>query len=100
MKSYYIASCVFTAQFPERSLRIREYIEDRWKYDCVRCCVPKYKIRQFEEKMPEGVLREGMERKDCSCLTQMMNKKRSWQSIAAIIPRISWYVIATIVWKG
>jgi len=58
MKSYYIASCVFTSQFPERSLRIREYIQDRWGYECVRCCVPKYKIRQFEEKMPEGSLRQ------------------------------------------
>ena len=57
MKNYYISSCVFTAQFPERSLRIRKYVQDRWGYECVRCCVPKYKIREFEEKMPDGPLR-------------------------------------------
>ena len=58
MRYYYIASCVFTAQFPECSLRIRNYIEERWGFEMVRCCVPKYKIHQFEEKMPEGVLRD------------------------------------------
>ncbi len=58
MSHYYIASCVFTAQFPERSQKIRNYIEERWGFKTVRCCVPRYKIRQFEEKMPEGVLRD------------------------------------------
>ena len=57
-KNIYIASCVFTSQFPELSLRIQKYVRERWNFEVVRCCVPKYKIQQFEEKMPEGKLRE------------------------------------------
>ena len=53
MSEYYIASCVFTSQFPELSLRIQNYICDRYGFTVVRCCVPRYKIREFEEKMPE-----------------------------------------------
>ena len=56
-KIIYIASCVFTSRFPELSLRIQEYVRKRWDFDVVRCCVPKYKIQFFEEKMPEGKLR-------------------------------------------
>ena len=59
MKQYYIASCVFTSQFPQLSLRIQEYIRERWGFEVVRCCVPRYKLLQFEEKMPEGALRNG-----------------------------------------
>ena len=58
MAEYYIASCVFTSQFPELSLRIQNSVRERFGYTVVRCCVPKYKIREFEEKMPEGALRE------------------------------------------
>jgi len=58
MGSYYIASCVFTSRFPELSLKIQSYVKKRWGYEIVRCCVPKYKIKEFEEKMPEGCIRE------------------------------------------
>ena len=57
-KKYYIASCVFTAQFPEISMRIQEYIKERFQMDIVRCCVPKYKITEFEQRMPEGYARQ------------------------------------------
>lgn len=56
--AYYIASCVFTAQFPELSFRIQEYIKNRFSMPVIRCCVPKYKLQEFEEKMPQGVLRD------------------------------------------
>ncbi len=56
-KDYYIASCVFTARFPELSRSIRAYAAGRG-LEPVRCCVPSYKLRQFEEQMPEGGLRE------------------------------------------
>ena len=56
--TYYIASCVFTSQFPELSSRIQSYIRKRFEMDIVRCCVPVYKIRDFEERMPEGRYRE------------------------------------------
>lgn len=58
MAEYYIASCVFTSQFPELSLRIQEYVRDRFGFTVVRCCISKYKLREFEEKMPEGSLRD------------------------------------------
>ncbi len=58
MSEYYIASCVFTSRFPELSLRIHDYVRDRFGFTVVRCCVPGYKIREFEEKMPEGRFRE------------------------------------------
>ncbi|MBO6040213.1 MAG: hypothetical protein J6P58_03305 [Oscillospiraceae bacterium] len=56
--NYYIASCVFTSQFPELSEKIREYIRKRWGFETVRCCIPKYKLQEFEEKMPKGCLRD------------------------------------------
>ena len=54
---YYIASCVFTSQYPGVSERIQEYIKARFGFEIVRCCVPGYKIKEFTEKMPEGCLR-------------------------------------------
>ena len=56
--TYYIASCVFTSQFPELSYRIQDYIRKRWNFQIVRCCVPKYKLQEFTDRMPEGELRE------------------------------------------
>ena len=55
---YYIASCVFTSRFPELSFRICDFVQEHYDLKAVRCCVSKYKIREFEEKMPEGSLRE------------------------------------------
>ncbi len=58
MARYYIASCVFTSQFPELSLRIQDLIRARFGLTVVRCCLPNYKIRDFESRMPEGPYRE------------------------------------------
>ena len=54
---YYIASCVFTAQFPELSRRIQDCVRSRYGLEVVRCCVGQYKIREFEDRMPEGASR-------------------------------------------
>ena len=63
---YYIASCVFTSKFPKLSFQIQKYIEERYGYPIVRCCVKNYKIQEFEEKMPEGKIRdEWSKMKDC-----------------------------------
>ena len=56
--NYYIASCVFTSKYPALSARIQEYVREHYGLSVVRCCVPKYKLREFTEKMPEGDLRE------------------------------------------
>ncbi len=58
MTDYLIASCVFTSEFPELSLRIREYACSHWGMKIVRCCSPKYKLTHFTERMPEGPLRD------------------------------------------
>lgn len=55
---YYIASCVFTSQFPELSFRICDIVQEHYDLRVVRCCVPRYKIKDFEERMPEGSFRE------------------------------------------
>ena len=56
--TYYIASCVFTSKFPELSGRIQDYVSQRWNFQIVRCCVPKYKLQEFTDKMPEGRFRK------------------------------------------
>lgn len=50
----YIASCVFTSIYPELSNKIQSYIKERWDMDVVRCCVPKYKVKDFEEQIPDS----------------------------------------------
>lgn len=56
--NYYIASCVFTSKYPELSNRIQEYVASLEEYEIVRCCVPKWKQKIYEDKMPEGCLAE------------------------------------------
>ena len=58
MARYYIASCVFTSQFPELSVRIQDLVRARFGLTVVHCCLPNYKIRDFESRMPEGPYRE------------------------------------------
>lgn len=66
-KQYYIASCNFTAHFPKTSLKVQEYVRERWGYPVVRCCVPRYKLKEFEGKMPEGKYRDAWcDLKDCA----------------------------------
>lgn len=56
--NYYIASCVFTAQFPELSKIIRDYVASRFGFEIIRCCVPNWKVKEYIEKAPEGALRK------------------------------------------
>jgi len=51
-ESYYIASCVFTSKYPDLSRKVQRYIHERFGMQIVRCCVPKYALQQFSEKMP------------------------------------------------
>lgn len=44
MATYYIASCMFTATFPEISLKIQNYIESKGDIKIVRCCIPGYRV--------------------------------------------------------
>lgn len=55
---YYISGCVFTAKFPQLSKKIRNYISSLGDIEIIRCCFPKWKIKLYEDKMPEGELCE------------------------------------------
>lgn len=55
---YYIAGCVFSVRFPETSKRIQDYIAEHTDLTTLRCCVPKWKEKIYEDKMPEGILRD------------------------------------------
>lgn len=55
---YYISGCVFSVRFPELSKRIRDYIAENYDIAILRCCVPKWKEKIYEDKMPEGYLRD------------------------------------------
>lgn len=51
----YIASCKFSLLHPELSLRIQRYLAERFGVETMRCCVRSYKVRQYEEAMPEEI---------------------------------------------
>ncbi|MBQ2955421.1 MAG: hypothetical protein IJE08_03070 [Clostridia bacterium] len=51
MKSYYIASCLFTARYPEVSMAIQGYIERRKDIEIVRCCIPNFRAKSSEDKI-------------------------------------------------
>ena len=55
---YYIASCVFTAKYPALSKRITDYVSSFPDIKIIRCCTPGWKVGIYEEKMPEGGLRD------------------------------------------
>ena len=59
MKYRYIASCVFTRDYPELSLRIQDYLKERFGMEIIRCCAEKYKVRQFEEVMAPSAFWNG-----------------------------------------
>ena len=49
----YIASSNFSLFYPEWSARIQHYL--RGKMDIIRCCTDKYRIKDFEEMMPDSI---------------------------------------------
>lgn len=55
-KNYiYVASCVFTREEPDLSVKIQDYLMERFGMQIIRCCVPNYKLEEFAEAMPEGL---------------------------------------------
>lgn len=48
----FIASCVFTREYPRLSQAVQNYIENRHQMPMMRCCVENYKTQFFEEAMP------------------------------------------------
>ena len=56
--NYYIASCVFTSKYPALSRKILNYVASIDNIAIVRCCVPGWKKKIYEEKMAECGLAE------------------------------------------
>ncbi len=54
----YVASCLFTARFPETSLKIQNYVKERFGAQVVRCCLPNFRVKENTERIPEGETRE------------------------------------------
>ena len=50
---FYIASCIFTEEYPQLSIKIQQYISERFQMTIIRCCVANYKVEEFEQRMPE-----------------------------------------------
>ena len=50
---FYVASCVFTEEYPALSKKICDYMREK-SVPIIRCCVDKYKVAEFEERMPEN----------------------------------------------
>ena len=54
MKNYfYIASCVFTEEYPDLSFKIQNYIAQK-NLPIIRCCVANYKVEEFENRISEN----------------------------------------------
>ena len=42
---FYIASCVFTEEYPELSQKIQNYVKTRFNFPIMRCCVAIFEER-------------------------------------------------------
>ena len=51
-QKFYVASCVFTEEYPALSKKICDYLRGK-SVPIIRCCVDKYKVAEFEERMLE-----------------------------------------------
>lgn len=49
----YVASCVFTEEYPELSRKVQEYVRAAFGLPIIRCCVASYKVGEFENRMPD-----------------------------------------------
>lgn len=58
MANYYVASCMFTAQFPEISLKILKYIESKENINIVRCCIPNYQVEKNSQRINNSKVKE------------------------------------------
>ena len=57
-KKFFVASCVFTEDNPALSRKVQSYVRERFNLPIIRCCVDKYKVAEFEARMPEDYREE------------------------------------------
>lgn len=54
---YYIASCGFTSRYPKLSKKVQDYVSSSYSdMLMVRCCVPGWREKEYENSMPRGLL--------------------------------------------
>ena len=51
-EKFFVASCVFTEEYPELSRKVQSYNETRFNLPIIRCCVANYTVEEFENRMP------------------------------------------------
>lgn len=49
----FVAACVFASKYPALSARIQAYLKERFSMPIIRCCVPQYELKKFEDAMPD-----------------------------------------------
>ena len=52
-EKFFVASCVFTEGAPALSRKVQAYVRERFGLPIIRCCVDKYKVAEFEARMPD-----------------------------------------------
>lgn len=69
MKKYiYVAGCVFTREEPELSVKIQDYLQQRFQMRIARCCTANYK--DFTPAMPEWLRQRWRELPDYADVTE------------------------------
>lgn len=97
--TYYIASCIFTSKFPKLSKQVQEYVHIKYGFPIVRCCVPKYKIQFFQDKMPEDYRDEWSELPDCADFQPGDTVYSLCHNCSAIIEETKPGVIVKSIWE-
>ena len=57
-QKFFVASCVFTEEYPALSRKVQAYVREQFNLPIIRCCVDKYKVAEFEQRMPENYREE------------------------------------------
>ena len=52
-QKFFVAGCVFTEGEPALSRRVQAYVRERFNLPIICCCVDKYKVAEFEQRMPD-----------------------------------------------
>ena len=96
---YYIASCVFSVGYPELSRKIRAYVAERFGFDIVRCCVPRYKLQEFTDRMPAAYRGEWSALPDCGDFAAGDTVYSLCHNCSAVLEETNPEVIVKSLWE-
>ena len=51
-EKFFVASCVFTEEYPELSRKVQKYISEK-NLPIIRCCVPNFRVADCDNRVPE-----------------------------------------------